>query len=180
MPADYIYNDGGYLTRLTASAGRWTFTYDDGGQLVEQHKEQQYSSMGTSTTKCPAPYAADYMLYAKCKTDVDTAQGSKVVMRKPSPRATLTGGSVMGITNDGCSAPIAGDYPESWLNFRPACDAHDYGYGLVRNKGINGWTHGLPRNKRTHVDAVFHTILKERICAGQKGIHYAGRATMQG
>ncbi|MFI6811774.1 hypothetical protein ACIBG7_05160 [Nonomuraea sp. NPDC050328] len=73
---------------------------------------------------------------------------------------TPGGKPVMGIDNDGCSAPVIGDKPEKWLNFRVACDSHDYGYGLIRMGS-------LPAGRRLAVDAVMHTIVVERICSAQ-------------
>ncbi|WP_424537218.1 hypothetical protein ACOZ38_29290 [Sphaerisporangium viridialbum] len=105
---------------------------------------------------------------------MDITKGSGYTYRTPFWKSTPTGGSVYGITNDGCSAPLVGDYP-NWPsktpNFRPACDAHDYGYGLIRNKTQpqSSSLPGLPRSKRPSVDAVFQTILKTRICAKLSG-----------
>lgn len=161
----YTYSGSGDITKMTtAEEGSWHLTYSSPGTLANAARH----TMRLGARACPSPYAADYMLRGMCKTNVDVRQGASKVMRTPFWKGTLTGGSVMGITNDGCSAPIVGNKPTYWLDFRAACDSHDYGYGLIRNR-LNGEQNGLVRSQRTHVDAVFLAIMKERICAGITG-----------
>ncbi|GAA2215666.1 hypothetical protein GCM10009850_111340 [Nonomuraea monospora] len=161
----YAYSTDGDITKMTTTEeGSWHLTYSSPGTLANAARR----TIRLGARACPTPYAADYMLRGMCKTSVDVRQGASKVMRPPFWKATLTGGSVMGITNDGCSAPIVGNKPTYWLDFRAACDSHDYGYGLIRNR-LNGDRNGLDRSQRTHVDAVFLTIMKERICAAITG-----------
>jgi hypothetical protein len=160
----YTYTRGGDISDLaTTQDGAWRFTYSAPGSLATSTTISRQRAAG-----CPAPYASDYILRGSCPVEVDIKQGRGKALRKPFWQKTLTGGPVMGITNDGCSAPIIGNKPASWLDFRVACDSHDYGYGLIRNT-MNGESYGLARSQRTHVDAVFFTIMKERVCAGFTG-----------
>ncbi|WP_433259485.1 phospholipase A2 (plasmid) [Streptosporangium sp. CA-135522] len=172
----YAYDSSGNITQLTTpSDGTWKLSYSAPGKLATATQSAPVM-LRAAASSCPAPYASDYMLYGRCSTRVDVLKGSGTVWRTPFWKGTKTGGSVYGITNDGCSAPLIGDKPPTvpGLTFKPACDSHDYGYGLIRNK-LNGMSNGLPRSKRTHVDAVFKTIMKTRICAAQNVSIYRER-----
>ncbi|MEV4753417.1 phospholipase A2 [Streptosporangium sp. NPDC049248] len=165
----YSYDSAGNITQLdTPSEGKWTLTYSAAGKLATATQPPTLRAAAASCT-----YAADYMLYGRCSTKVDILKGSGYEYRTPFWKSTLTGGSVYGITNDGCSAPLIGDKPKSWINFKSACDAHDYGYGLIRNttQPQSSTLRGLPRSKRPSVDSAFHTIMTKRICAALKGIY---------
>ncbi|MFJ2033199.1 phospholipase A2 [Streptosporangium sp. NPDC087985] len=170
----YAYDSSGNITKLTTPTdGTWELTYSAPGKLTTATEVTTYA---VSATSCPRPYASDYMLYGRCSTQVDVQPGSKIVWRSPFWKGNPTGGSVYGISNDGCSAPLIGDRPPTvpGLSFKPACDSHDYGYGLIRNK-MNGMSNGLSTSQRTHVDAVFKTIMKTRICAAQNVSVYRER-----
>ncbi|MEU8268918.1 phospholipase A2 [Sphaerisporangium sp. NPDC049002] len=160
----YAYDVQGNITSLTtAEDGTWTLTYSAPGKMTSATAAAGFAVAATS---CPAPSAADYMLYGRCQVRVDVLKGAGYDFRTPLWKGTYTGGSVMGITNDGCSS--VPNKPYDWVSFKAACDSHDYGYGLIRNK-MNGEANGLPKSKRAAVDAVFYTILKERICAKMTG-----------
>ncbi|MFJ5875844.1 phospholipase A2 [Streptomyces sp. NPDC093088] len=84
---------------------------------------------------------------------------------KPYFKWTKTGYRVVGINNDGCSTPGPNvSRPGGW-NFRPACDMHDYGYGLIGNT-YKGYAYYLDRRKKVAVDDVFYTTLRDKVCAG--------------
>jgi hypothetical protein len=160
---NYTYDSVGNITNLTQPGlGTWTLTYAATGKL--SGATQTATIMSASCR-----YAADYMLYGRCSTKVDIQKGNSYQYRSPFWKGTPTGGSVYGITNDGCSG-VPGNYP-NWPvlvpNFKPGCDSHDYGYGLIRNRiqPQDSILHGLPVSRRGDVDAVFQAILKTRICA---------------
>ncbi|WP_088800843.1 MULTISPECIES: phospholipase A2 [unclassified Streptomyces] len=162
----YTYDSQGNIKGLTTTEdGTWTLTYSAPGKMTSAGAAPTAFAATAAAASCP--YASDYLLRGRCKVRVDVEKDpAQKVFRNPFWKGTLTGGSVMGITNDGCSS--APNSPMSGVSFKAACDAHDYGYGLIRNRK-NGETNGLPPSKRTAVDAVFYTILKERICAAVTG-----------
>ncbi|MFE1290618.1 phospholipase A2 [Streptomyces sp. NPDC058751] len=71
---------------------------------------------------------------------------------------------VVGILEDHCTSAL--DKP-SGFDFRASCDMHDYGYGLIGNT-YKGYTYYLDRHKKSAVDAVFHTTLRDRTCPAYK------------
>ncbi|MCZ0978831.1 phospholipase A2 [Streptomyces diastatochromogenes] len=66
-----------------------------------------------------------------------------------------------GINHDHCTT--APDKPLGY-NFIPACDMHDYGYGLIGNT-YKGYKYYLSRNKGLAVDAVFYSTLYSKTCS---------------
>ncbi|MBT2231529.1 phospholipase A2 [Nonomuraea sp. NEAU-A123] len=67
---------------------------------------------------------------------------------------------VVGITYDHCTN--APDRP-SGFDFRPACDMHDYGYGLIGNT-YKHYKYYLDRYRKSQVDDVFYSTLKNWTC----------------
>ncbi|MFJ9341893.1 phospholipase A2 [Streptomyces sp. NPDC101733] len=80
----------------------------------------------------------------------------------PKWEQTRTGYWVRGINHDHCTN--APDKPLGY-NFVPACDMHDYGYGLIGNS-YKGYRYYLSRNKGLSVDAVFYSTLYSKTCPG--------------
>ncbi|WP_245727446.1 phospholipase A2 [Streptomyces vietnamensis] len=79
----------------------------------------------------------------------------------PKWKKTPTGYWVRGINHDHCTT--APDKPLGY-NFIPACDMHDYGYGLIGNT-YKGYKYYLSRNKGLAVDAVFYSTLYWKTCS---------------
>lgn len=74
----------------------------------------------------------------------------------------LPGGRwVVGINHDHCTS--SPDKPAGY-DFRSACDMHDYGYGLIGNTYV-GYGHYLDRNRKSEVDDVFYTTLRDYTCS---------------
>ncbi|MEU7749212.1 phospholipase A2 [Nonomuraea sp. NPDC049158] len=67
---------------------------------------------------------------------------------------------VVGITFDHCTN--APDRPAGF-DFRPACDMHDYGYGLIGNT-YKHYKYYLDRYRKSQVDDVFYSTLKNWTC----------------
>lgn len=80
--------------------------------------------------------------------------------RAPQWKKTPTGRTVVGVKHDHCTS--SPDKP-SGFDFRTACDMHDYGYGLIGNTYKN-YTYYLDRNRKTQVDDLFYTTLRDSTC----------------
>lgn len=68
---------------------------------------------------------------------------------------------VIGINHDHCTS--SPDKPSGY-DFRSACDMHDYGYGLIGNT-YKGYRYYLDRSKKSAVDDVFYTTLRDYTCS---------------
>ncbi|WP_338118105.1 phospholipase A2 [Streptomyces coryli] len=71
---------------------------------------------------------------------------------------------VVGINHDHCTS--SPDKPSGY-DFRSACDMHDYGYGLIGNTYKN-YRYYLSRYKKTNVDDVFYTVLRDGTCSAYR------------
>ncbi|GAA3211252.1 phospholipase A2 [Nonomuraea helvata] len=80
--------------------------------------------------------------------------------RKPLWRKLPSKRYVMGIDYDHCTN--APDRPTGF-DFRPACDMHDYGYGLIGNT-YKHYRYYLDRYRKSQVDDVFYHTLKNWTC----------------
>ncbi|WP_283136740.1 phospholipase A2 [Rhizohabitans arisaemae] len=69
---------------------------------------------------------------------------------------------VVGIFNDHCTS--APDRPFGF-DFRPACDMHDYGYGVIGNSWKTWYyPYHLDRSRKGEVDTLFYTTLRDWTC----------------
>ncbi|MEU4230863.1 phospholipase A2 [Nonomuraea sp. NPDC026600] len=80
----------------------------------------------------------------------------------PSWKRTASGFKVMGITHDHCTQ--SPDRP-SGFDFRPACDSHDYGYGVIGNS-YKHYKYYLDRSRKADVDGRFYITLRDKVCGG--------------
>ncbi|MER7625229.1 phospholipase A2 [Streptomyces sp. NPDC126503] len=115
----------------------------------------------TDPTSYPAKcsWARHWMYYWKSGC---TSKVAHYGWRSPKWKTTKTGYKVRGINHDHCTAAL--DKPLGY-NFVPACDMHDYGYGLIGNT-YKGYRYYLSRNKGLAVDAVFYDTLYSKTCSG--------------
>ncbi|WP_051741981.1 phospholipase A2 [Kitasatospora sp. MBT66] len=81
----------------------------------------------------------------------------------PTYKYTPTGFRVMGINHDGCTTPGPNISRPGGFDFRPACDMHDYGYGLIGNTYKN-YPYYLDRNKKSNVENAFYSTMKNQSC----------------
>ncbi|MFI1195046.1 phospholipase A2 [Micromonospora sp. NPDC020750] len=148
----YTYDTKGNITRLnTPQEGAWTLTYAAPGKL-------------SGATADPAPlalptqcrYATQYLLGQNgCWAGpVPMEYGGRKI--QPSWKRTPTRKAVVGVTHDHCTS--SPDRP-SGFDFRSACDAHDYGYGIIYLK-----TQQWDKSKKASVDAVFYSLLRDHTC----------------
>lgn len=80
----------------------------------------------------------------------------------PSWKRTASGFKVMGINHDHCTQ--SPDRP-SGFDFRPACDSHDYGYGLIGNT-YKHYKYYLDRSRKADVDSRFYITMRDKVCGG--------------
>ncbi|MFG1964848.1 phospholipase A2 [Nonomuraea sp. NPDC049028] len=107
--------------------------------------------------------AKTWMWYTKSGCSAWAFHGGK--WRKPSWKRTASGFKVRGIDYDHCTKPGA-DRPAGF-DFRPACDSHDYGYGLMTNQKKH-YKYYLDRTlrRKADVDTRFYITLKDKVCGG--------------
>ncbi|GAA0939354.1 phospholipase A2 [Nonomuraea longicatena] len=103
-------------------------------------------------------YAASWLWYTRAGCAAWTAHYG---WRKPYWRQLPTGRWVVGILYDHCTS--APDRPGGF-NFIPACDMHDYGYGLIGNT-YKGYRFYLDRHRKVDVDDVFYVTLRDWTCS---------------
>ncbi|MEV0198193.1 phospholipase A2 [Nonomuraea sp. NPDC050691] len=85
----------------------------------------------------------------------------------PSWKKLPTGYWVVGVHHDYCTGVPA--RPSRWkFDFRPACDMHDYGYGLIGNT-YKKYKYYLDRNRKSQVDDVFYVTMRDWTCPAYKG-----------
>ncbi|MGW1530206.1 phospholipase A2 [Streptomyces sp. NPDC002159] len=80
--------------------------------------------------------------------------------RTPTWKLLPNGRYVLGITYDHCTRSL--DKPFGF-DFKPACDAHDYAYGVIGNYYRNQPKFMTPDKKVTS-DAEFYSLLKNQTC----------------
>lgn len=149
----YSYDTVGNITRLTTPAdGTWTLTYSAPGKMATATK-----APATAALQPHCKYASQY-LWGR-----DGCWAGPVPMSyggtRLQPRWKRTPGNkaVVGVTNDNCTSPI-GSRPGGF-DFRVACDMHDYGYGIIYLK-----TRAWDKSKKSAVDSVFYTTLRDYTC----------------
>ncbi|WP_395360475.1 phospholipase A2 [Streptomyces sp. YH02] len=183
--AAYTYDGGDRLASMTSDDGtRWELSFtgdaaapqalettgspvpgaevdgDLGGEGLTPPAEEPIGSDPVGASSYPAQcWAANHwMRYTKsgCTTKV-----AHYGWRWPEWKTTPSGRKVRGIYKDHCTK--SSDKPDGW-DFRPACDMHDYGYGVIGN-AYTGHTHYLNRSKKGAVDTVFYNTLKDDVCS---------------
>ncbi|WP_200824816.1 phospholipase A2 [Nonomuraea solani] len=103
--------------------------------------------------------AANWMWYTKIGC---SAWAAHYGWHKPGWKRTASGYKVMGINHDHCTS--SADRP-SGFDFRPACDSHDYGYGLIGNT-YKGYKYYLDRSRKADVDSRFYITMRDKVCNG--------------
>jgi YD repeat-containing protein len=146
LEATYAYDALGRLTSMTSlTTGSWSFQYGAGSDPVSAEEDPGTIAASVCST------ATSYMWGENgCWADPVRHYGS----HSPSWKETPTGKSVVGIYEDHCTG--GPDQPDGY-DFIPACDMHDYGYGVI----ASGY---LSYDKKFAVDEVFYTTLKEHTC----------------
>ncbi|MEV0236012.1 phospholipase A2 [Nonomuraea sp. NPDC050786] len=106
--------------------------------------------------------AKTWMWYTKSGCSAWAFHGGK--WRKPDWKRTASGFKVRGIDYDHCTK--SPDRPLGF-DFRPACDSHDYGYGLMTNQKKK-YKYYLDRTtwRKLDVDTRFYITLKDKVCGG--------------
>ncbi len=148
----YTYDSRGNITRLNnPEEGAWTLTYSAPGKLSGATRDA-----GTLALPSHCRYAYQYLLGQNgCWAGpVPMEYGGRKI--QPSWKRTPTRKAVVGVTHDHCT--YSPDRP-SGFDFRSACDAHDYGYGIIYLK-----TREWDKSKKASVDAVFYSLLRDHTC----------------
>ncbi|MET7462761.1 phospholipase A2 [Nonomuraea sp. NPDC005501] len=106
--------------------------------------------------------AVTWMWYTKSGCSAWAFHGGK--WRKPDWKRTASGFKVRGIYYDHCTS--SPDKPHNF-DFRPACDSHDYGYGLIANRKKH-YKYYLDntRTRKLDVDNRFYITLRDKVCGG--------------
>ncbi|MEU6744272.1 phospholipase A2 [Streptosporangium sandarakinum] len=151
--SSYTYDAAGNITRLvTPEEGTWNLSYGAPGKLTAATEETTTSAMALPA-RCK--YASQY-LWGKdgCWAGpVPMSYGGKKL--QPYWKRTPGNKAVVGVNDDHCTS--SPDKPDNY-DFRPACDMHDYGYGIIYLD--QGWR----KSKKYSVDAVFYTTLRDYTC----------------
>ncbi|HWG99973.1 MAG TPA: phospholipase A2, partial [Pilimelia sp.] len=148
----YTYDTRGNITRLvTPEEGAWTLTYAAPGRLSGATRDPAALALPAHCR-----YASQYLLGRNgCWAGpVPMEYGGRRI--QPSWKRTPTRTAVVGVTHDHCT--YSPDRP-SGFDFRSACDAHDYGYGIIYLR-----TREWDRSKKAAVDAVFYSLLRDHTC----------------
>lgn len=142
--SSYAYDDQNRLTKVDSLLlGSWTLRYEN-GEVVATKGDSDVSPAALCS-------ARNYMWGENsCWADPVRHYG----WRSPSWKRTPTGKWIVGVYYDHCTT--APDEPDGF-DFRPACDMHDYGYGLIA-------TGYLRSSEKEGVDGRFYTTLKDHTC----------------
>ncbi|MEV4016922.1 phospholipase A2 [Nonomuraea angiospora] len=107
--------------------------------------------------------AKTWMWYTKSGCSAWAYHGGS--WKKPDWKRTASGFKVRGIVHDHCTKP--GPDRPAGFDFRPACDSHDYGYGLMTNQKKK-YKYYLDRTvwRKLDVDTRFYITLKDKVCGG--------------
>ncbi|MEU8148804.1 phospholipase A2 [Nonomuraea sp. NPDC048901] len=105
--------------------------------------------------------AATWMWYTKSGCSAWAWHGGK--WRKPDWKRTASGFKVRGIYYDHCTS--SPDKPHNF-DFRPACDSHDYGYGLIANKRKHYRYYLSNAHSKADVDNRFYITMRDKVCGG--------------
>ncbi|MEV0200253.1 phospholipase A2 [Nonomuraea sp. NPDC050691] len=106
--------------------------------------------------------AVTWMWYTKSGCSAWAFHGGK--WRKPDWKRTASGFKVRGIVYDHCTS--SPDKPHNF-DMRPACDSHDYGYGLIANRKKH-YKYYLDntRARKLDVDNRFYITMRDKVCGG--------------
>jgi YD repeat-containing protein len=148
LETTYAYDALNRLTGMDSSAlGSWTLRYDSTSDPAPAEAQENPDTVAASVCST----ATSYMWgESGCWANPVRHYGE----HSPSWKTTPTGKWVVGIDYDHCTS--SPDQPDGF-DFRPACDMHDYGYGVIA-------TGYLSYDKKYAVDEVFYTTLKEHTC----------------
>ncbi|GIH94668.1 phospholipase A2 [Planobispora siamensis] len=106
-------------------------------------------------------YAAAWLWYHRSGC---AAWAAHYGWHKPYWKRLPSGYWVVGINHDHCTKAV--DKPLGY-DFRPACDMHDYGYGLIGNT-YKRYKYYLDRYRRVDVDDLFYTTLRDWTCSAYR------------
>jgi hypothetical protein len=188
--ATYAYDGIGRLTSIDSrSNGAWQLSFPAGSavpQVTSADADRPTAgtpiegSGGIPSPVTPEPPPGDFIpggidgtqAYPKyCPTAKDWMWWTKIGCvsyaahygwHSPSWKRTASGFKVMGINHDHCTQ--APDRP-SGFDYRPACDSHDYGYGLIGNT-YKKYKYYLDRSRKADVDNRFYITLRDKVCGG--------------
>ncbi|GGQ34879.1 phospholipase A2 [Streptosporangium pseudovulgare] len=189
--ATYAYDAAGRLASIdSATNGAWRLSFpagatapvasatDAGRPVSGEPAEGPAGADGSAATE---PSAGDFLpdgvdppqsYPSKCNTAKTwmwytksgcTAFAYHHGWKWPGWKRTASGFKVRGIYHDHCTSPT-GSRPGGF-DFRPACDSHDYGYGLITNKKMK-YKYYLDRNRKADVDAMFFGTMYDKVCGG--------------
>ncbi|GAA2613188.1 phospholipase A2 [Actinomadura fulvescens] len=150
----YRYDGRGRLASLaSAERGGWSFGRDREGRMVSQ------TSTSAAVARKGCAYASQWMW----GRDYCWPRHSRVYYEKQWRAVywlkTVNRFPVVGIYYDYCTK--SPDKPDGY-DFRAGCAMHDYGRALTHSRN------GQLRGKKSAVDAVFYTTLKDKTCARYK------------
>ncbi|SEF95434.1 phospholipase A2 [Nonomuraea solani] len=191
--ATYAYDPVGRLSSIeSVNSGGWQLTFPAGAAAPQVTATDLDMPVNGGTTEGAAgvedpnvdePPASDFlpdgldppqsypkkcntgktwMWYTKSGCSAFSFHGGK--FRKPAWKRTASGFKVRGIEYDHCTK--SPDRPAKF-DFRPACDSHDYGYGLMTNQKKR-YKYYLDRNvvRKLDVDTRFYITLRDKVCGG--------------
>ncbi|MEU8364759.1 phospholipase A2 [Nonomuraea sp. NPDC048882] len=193
VQAAYDYDPTGRLSTIQSSSnGGWQLTFPAGAAAptvtatdpdMPENGGETEGAAGLDDPDATEPPASDFLpdgvdppqsYPRKCNTAKEwmwyTTKGCSAwayhggKFRKPAWKRTANGFKVRGITYDHCTK--SPDKPHNF-DFRPACDSHDYGYGLMANKKKK-YKYYLDntRSKKLDVDNRFYITLRDKVCGG--------------
>ncbi|MEU4235078.1 phospholipase A2 [Nonomuraea sp. NPDC026600] len=190
----YAYDSVGRLSSIeSASNGAWQLTFPAGvaapqvtatGTDMPANGGTTEGAAGLDDPNATEPPAGDFlpdgvdppqsypkkcdtaktwMWYTKSGCSAWAFHGGS--WKKPDWKRTASGFKVRGIVHDHCTKP-GPDRPLGF-DFRPACDSHDYGYGLMTNQKKH-YKYYLDRTlwRKADVDTRFYITLKDKVCGG--------------
>ncbi|MGW4205775.1 phospholipase A2 [Streptomyces sp. NPDC004726] len=149
----YTYNAAGDITQLSTPAeGSWTLTYAAPGKMTTAVKTPSIAALQPH-----CKYASQYLWGRDGCWAGPVPMEYGGVKLQPRWKRTVGNKAVVGVNNDNCTSP-RGSRPGGF-DFRVACDMHDYGYGIIYLK-----TRAWDKSKKSAVDAVFYTTLRDYTC----------------
>jgi hypothetical protein len=191
--ATYAYDSVGRLSSIeSVSSGGWQLTFPAGvaapqvtptGTDMPANGGTTEGAAGLDDPNATEPPAGDFLpdgvdppqsYPRKCDTGKTwmwyTKSGCSAwafhggAWRKPGWKETASGFKVRGINYDHCTK--SPDRPARF-DFRPACDSHDYGYGLMTNQKKK-YKYYLDRTvwRKLDVDTRFYITLRDKVCGG--------------
>ncbi|MEU9291485.1 phospholipase A2 [Streptomyces sp. NPDC048275] len=157
----YTYDTNERLASVATPVSTWELNYV--GDAAAPDAVQTAGSTPGSPTVADNPWYCDHAMrwvwrqYDSCWALRVAHYGWRTPAWKQLPNSRY----VLGITHDHCTNSL--DRPFGF-DFRTACDAHDYTYGVIGNfyKG-NGLAHMTP-DKKWSSDAEFHSLLTRQTC----------------